>query len=65
MMGDYPSEEEVVQEFSRRDQVNKDRAAADEERKQEVANAANDRRARRGAETRNIYMDASAVPEDL
>lgn len=67
MQGELPAVEDVVAEFGRRHAVNKERAAADDDRKQSMESNVNDRRARRGAagNTQAIYCDADDVPENL
>lgn len=67
MQKEYPTAEEIAEEFGRRHALNKAKADADQERKESMACNVDDRRARRGATGNNqaIYCDADDVPQEL
>jgi serine/threonine protein kinase len=67
MQQEYPTADEIAEEFGRRHAINKQKAGAEESRKASMAENVNDRRARRGAAGNNqaIYCDADDVPADL
>ena len=65
MQQDYPTPEEVAAEFGRRHEINKKKASEEEDRKNAMENAANERRARRGNDAAKIFLDANDVPAEL
>jgi len=66
MSQEYPTPQEVEAEFSRRLQINKARAAEDEERKNTMQNNVADRRSRRGQDQdKPVFLNVDDIPDDL